>query len=109
MDKLVKRVTVVEGAGDKRQAKVVYESEKDEEEKGVPALGSIERAVRHLLKADLIRAQEAYDRHVESATKGEGDWLFAAPANIIKAFRKAEGEARKAAQSLRDEDEEKGH
>jgi hypothetical protein len=31
------------------------------EEENEPALSSFERAVRHMLKADLIRAQEAYD------------------------------------------------
>ncbi len=107
MDKLVSRITVVEGGGENRQAKVVYESAKAEGEAAGPSLGSFERAVRHLLKADLIRAQEAYDRHVESASKGKGDWLFDAPENMRKAIRKAEKEARKARPDY-DEDEDEG-
>jgi hypothetical protein len=100
MDKLVRRVTVVGGGGD---SKVVYEGDEEENE---PALSSFERAVRHMLKADLIRAQEAYDSHVASASKGKGDWLFEAPENIMKSFRKAEKEARKARPDF-DEDKDK--
>ncbi len=97
MDKLVRRVTVVEGSGENRQAKVVYKAEgEDRDESYEDFLPSFERSVRHLLKADLIRAQEAYDRHVESASKGKTDWIFDAPENLRKAFVKAEKEARKA-------------
>lgn len=107
MDKLVKRVTVVERDGENRQAKVLYESEKGEGEEDGPLLGAFERAVRHLLKADLIRAQEAYDRHVESASTGGGGWLFDAPENLGKAFRAAGKEARKAFPES-DENEDEG-
>ena len=102
MDKLVRRVTVVQGGGEK--AKVVYESKEDEDE---PGFRPLERAVRHMLKADLIRAQEAYDRHVVSAAKGRGAWLVDAPSNMAEASRKAEKEARKASPNY-DEDEDEG-
>ena len=102
MDKLVKRVTVIEGEGENRHAQVIYESPKEEgEDEGL--LGPLERAVRHLLKADLIRAQEAYNRHVASAS-GKGNWLVDAPENMRQALRKAEKEARKARPG-HDEDE----
>ena len=104
MDKRVKRVTVVESDGENRQARVVYEKEKGEEDG--PSLGSFESKVRHLLKADLIRAQEAYDRHVASASKGRGDWLFDAPENIRKSFDKAKKEARMAFPESDDDDED---
>jgi hypothetical protein len=102
MHKLVKRVTVIEGEGENRHAQVIYESPKKEnDDEGL--LGPLERAVRHLLKADLIRAQEAYDRHIASVS-GKGNWLFEAPENMRQALRKAEKEARKARPDY-DEDE----
>jgi hypothetical protein len=101
MDKLVKRVTVVErsaqGSGQAREAKVVYKlDEEDEEEEGMPGLRNLERTMRHLLKADLIAAQEAYQRHLVSLEKGGTAWLNDVPRNIMKAQRKAMKEASKA-------------
>jgi hypothetical protein len=60
MDKLVKRVTVVQGSGEHRRSTVVFESDEDtDDEHERRSFGSLERAVRHMLKAELIRAQEA--------------------------------------------------
>jgi hypothetical protein len=103
MDKLVRRVTVVEGSGGNRHAKVVYENEDYSHE---PALHPIERVVRHLLKADLIRAQEAYQSHLDSAAKGSDAWLADAPRNIAEANRKGLEEARKAWPSEEDEQQD---
>ena len=94
MDKLVKRVTVVQGSGENRQANVVYKS--DDEEEGSPGLSQLEKTVRHMLKAQVIAAQEAYQRHVESAGKGGNSWLYEEPGNLMKARRKAMKEVRKA-------------
>jgi hypothetical protein len=98
MDKLVRRVTVVQSSGDHREAQVVYNSEEeDDEDGGSPRLTGLERSVRHLLKAQVIAAQEAYRRHIESVEKGGNSWLVDEPFNLMKARRKAMKEARKAA------------
>ena len=93
MDKLVRRVTVVQG-GD---AKVVYKSDDGLlDSEGRPNFRKLEEGVRHMLKAQVIAAQEAYDRHVESAKKEGNAWMFDAPANLMKANKKAMKEMRDA-------------
>src|SRR5215510_4506571 len=100
MDKLVRRVTVVQSSGEHRTGKVVYERDEDEdEEEGEdrePNLKSLERTVRHMLKAQLIRAQEAYQRHLDAAAKGGNSWLVDDALNMMKMPRKAAKEMRKA-------------
>ena len=61
MDKSVKRVTVVEGSGEDRLAKVVYDDPNDPDESKIPPM---ERAVRHVVSAALISAQVAYDTYL---------------------------------------------
>jgi hypothetical protein len=93
MDKLVRRVTVVQG----RDAKVVYQSEDDPfDSSGKPNFKKLEEGVRHMLKAQVIAAQEAYERHLESAKKEGNSWLTEAPANFMKARKKAMKEMREA-------------
>jgi hypothetical protein len=98
MDKLVKRVTVVErsaqGSSQAREAKVVYNLD-EEDRDDVPSYRNFERTMRHLLKADLIAAQEAYERHLASLEKGGTAWLDDAPRNFMKAQRKGMKEASK--------------
>jgi hypothetical protein len=96
MDKLVRRVTLVERSGQSREAKVVYENEDEDEDRVPPALRNMERSVRHMLKAQAIAAQEAYERHLESAGKGGKHWLTEGPANLMKARKKAMKEMRHA-------------
>jgi len=91
MDKLVRRVTVVQG----RDAKVVYQSEDDPfDSSGRPNFKKLEEGVRHMLKAQVIAAQEAYERHLESAKKEGNAWLTDAPSNFMKARKKAVKEMR---------------
>jgi hypothetical protein len=91
MDKLVRRVTVVQG----HDAKLVYQSEDDFfDSEGKPNLKKLEEGVRHMLKAQVIVAQEAYDRHLESAKKDGNAWLTDVPANFMKARKKAIKEMR---------------
>jgi hypothetical protein len=108
MDKLVKRVTVVQGSGEHRTANVVYKSEEDEDGEE----NRLERTIRHVLKAQVIAAQEAYQRHLDSVAKGGKSWIFEEPGNLMKAQRKAMKEMRKAApfkiKVEEDEDEEEG-
>ena len=117
MDKLVRRVTVVQGSGENRRENVVYRSEDDEGEDegfGMPRLNRLERTVRHMLKAQMIAAQEAYQRHLDSVEKGGNRWVLDEPMNFMKARRKAMKEMRKASpfrvkiESDGDEDEDKG-
>ena len=44
----------------------------------------------------MILAQEAYQRHLKSASHGKHDWLLEEPSNILKAYDKAGKEASKA-------------
>jgi ferredoxin-NADP reductase len=98
MDKLVRRVTLVERSGQTREAKVVYESdEEDDDDRSSPHLRNLERSVRHMLKAQVIGAQEAYERHLKSAGKGGRHWLTEGPGNLMKARRKAMKEMQHAA------------
>jgi len=116
MDKLVRRVTVVQGSGEHRDAKVVYQSDEDEDtddSSDQPNFKRLERSVRHMLKAQVIAAQEAYQRHLDSAAKGGKSWLVENPGNMMKARRKAMKEMRKASpfgklkvESDNDDDEE---
>jgi hypothetical protein len=96
MDKLVRRVTVVQGSGDTRQTNVVYRSDDDDDEKS-PTMNRLERRVRRMLKAQVIAAQEAYQRHLDSVGKGGNTWLYEEPGNLMKARRKAMKEMRKGA------------
>lgn len=96
MDKLVRSVTVVQGSGENRQANVVYKSDEDEDDLDVPSFDRLERSVRHLLKAQVIAAQEAYRRHLELVEKGGSSWLVEDPFNLMKARQKGMKEARKA-------------
>lgn len=93
MDKLVRRVTVVQG----RDAKVVYQSDDDPlDSEGKPNFKKLEESVRHMLKAQVIAAQEAYERHLESAKKEGNAWMTDAPENFMKARKKAMKEMREA-------------
>jgi hypothetical protein len=105
VDKLVKRVTVVQGSGETRRTEVVYESD-DHESEDKPNFQSLERSVRHMLKAQLVAAQEAYQRHLDSAEKGGTAWMKDAPGNLLKAGRKAAKEMRKSMPFARSEDDE---
>jgi hypothetical protein len=98
MDKIVRRVTVVQRSGDTRTATVAYEHTEEREDETVQSssmLRPIERVIRRLMKADVIFAQEQYKRHLESGSRKNG-WLFDAPSNILHAGVKAYNEARKA-------------
>jgi hypothetical protein len=105
MEKLVRRVTVVQGSGsgEHRDAKVVYESDEDDDDFDQPSFKWLERNVRHILKAQVTAAQEAYQRHLDSAAKGGSSWLMDEPGNFMKARRKAMKEMRKA---VKDDEED---
>ena len=84
MDKLVRRVTVVQSSGEHRDAKVVYENDEDEdtddEGPGAPNFKRLERSVRHMLKAQVIAAQDAYQRHSTPLPRVETAGLSTIPA-----------------------------
>jgi uncharacterized protein with gpF-like domain len=109
MDKLVKRVTRVERSGQHRDAKVVYHLDDDEaaEHTQNSHFGRLEKAVRHMLKAQVTAAQEAYQKHIEAAEKGGNAWLHEDPRNFMKAQRKAMKEMRKSKPfGMNDEEDE---
>ena len=96
MDKLVRRVTVVQGSGEHRDAKVVYQSDDDPvDSEGKPNLKKLEEGVRNMLKAQVVAAQEAYDRHLKSASKDDNEWLMDVPKNLMNAQKKAMKEMKK--------------
>jgi len=107
MDKLVRRVTVVQGSSEDRRANVVYESDEDEDEDfDEPSFKRQERSVRHMLKAEVIAAQDAYQRHLDSVQKGGNSWIYDTPGNLWRAYRKGLKEAYKAGPFGKDEDED---
>ena len=50
-----------------------------------------------MLKAQVIGAQDVYQRHLDSVEKGGRSWMYDAPGNFMKARRKAMKEMRKSA------------
>jgi hypothetical protein len=112
MDKLVRRVTVVQGGGENRHATIVYERDRDADDDDEDFEGDarsffrpLERAIRHILKAEVIMAQEAYNRHIKSAAHGRQQWLLDMPSNVLNAQRKGLKEIRRAAREVAHEDE----
>jgi hypothetical protein len=112
MDKLVRRVTVIQGSGENRHATIVYERERDDddvdddfEDETRSFYRPFERFVRHMLKAEVISAQEAYERHLRSAAHGRQQWLLDMPSNFLNAERKGLREIRRAASEADREDE----
>jgi len=94
MDKIIRRVTVIERSGQNRKAKVVYNNSEDDEDEDSPHFHRLERSVRQMLKAQVIEAQDAYQRHLDSAAKGGNAWLYDSPRNLMRARRKALKEMR---------------
>lgn len=100
MDDVVRSVTVVQGSGAARQSEVIYWNKRWPQDDS--SWETFERGVRRALKADMVRAQEAYERHTESVQDGKSMWWLDAPANIAKSLIKADKESRKAAPSKRE-------
>ena len=94
LDNLVRRVTVVHGSGENRRTEVIYEKDEEEDDENLK-FKRLERGIRHMLKAQLIAAQEAYQRHLNSVEKGGTSWMTEAPRNMIGATVKGAGEVRK--------------
>ena len=90
-------MTVVQGAGENRQSKGRLKNDEDDDDyDGMPRSSRLERAMRHMLKAQVIAAQEAYQRHLDFfVDKGGSSWMYEAPGNFMKARRKAMKELRR--------------
>ena len=111
MDPLVERVTVVQVSGENRRAEVVYASDDEDEQSSQPSFKRLEQSVRHVLKAQLVAAQEAYQSHLDSVEKGGMSWVKDAPGTFIKASWKGVKEMSKSlpfVTSKSDEDETEG-
>jgi len=93
MDDIVSCVTVISGKGPRREAKVLFKSphwaDRDD------SWRSFESGVRRFLKADMVRAQEAYHRHLESARDAGKTWWLDVPGNIARSWIEAERKVRK--------------
>jgi hypothetical protein len=97
MDKLVKRVTVIDRSGDNPQATTVYRQPRKTDAKNVSVwTRPFERAARRVATAEIIFAQELLRRHEESNRRRPDGWLLEGPANMLESGRKAYNEARKA-------------
>jgi hypothetical protein len=98
MDKLVRRVTVIERKGDENlpRAVVVYK----EPSRGRASVSILtrpfEQGAKHLLKAQIIFGQEALRRLEKSNRRRRDGWLLEGPSNFVESGRKAVNEARKA-------------
>ena len=93
IDDIVSCVTVIRGRGSAREAKVIFKSPRwpDREDSSE----SFEQGVRRFLKADMIRAQEVYQRHLESAKDSGKTWWIDLPSNLIRSIIDAEKKVRK--------------
>jgi hypothetical protein len=98
MDKLVKRVTVIERSGDDRQSQAVTVYQAPREGRGKVSVWTrpFERAARRLVRAQVIFGQEIMRRADESNRRRRDGWLLEGPANIVESGRQAYNEARKA-------------
>jgi hypothetical protein len=95
LDTLVRRITIVHGSGENRRTEVIYETASNDNGEQRPSMQSLERSMRQLLKAQVVAAQEAYQRHLHSVEKGGMSWMTEAPRNMIGATFRAVGEVRK--------------
>lgn len=96
IDPIVRSVTVIEG-GENRTAKVIFRSRQFAERKDAWAFD--ESLLRRFLQADMIRAQETYRQHLDSATHDKQMWWLDLPANMVRAFLKADHKVRKSERS----------
>jgi hypothetical protein len=102
MDDIVRSVTVIRGSGATRETKTIFKSPRWPDRDN--SWQSFEHGVRRFLKADMIRAQEAYHRHLESSRETGKTWWLDIPANIARSIIEADKQARKEERS----DETKG-
>jgi hypothetical protein len=96
MDRLVRRVTVIQREGDnQRQAVTVYREPRKGRGKVSIWTRPFERGARRLVRAQIIFGQEALRRHDESNRRRRDGWLLEGPANVVESGRKALNEVRK--------------
>jgi hypothetical protein len=98
MDKLVKRVTMIDRSGDNTQprAVTVYKEPRRERAKVSFLTWPFERAARRMARAQIIFGQEVLRRHYESNRRRRDGWLLEGPANVLESGRRAYNETRKA-------------
>jgi hypothetical protein len=96
MDKIVRRVTVVRRNADGNEVVAVYREPKKPTRKVSEWSRPLERAVRHLIRADATFGDVVSRLHDKSSRKRRDGWLFDLPGNVMKAQRKSYNKARKA-------------
>jgi uncharacterized protein DUF6312 len=97
MDKLVKRVTVIQRNGGENQpeAVAVYQEPRKDRAKVSVLTRPFEQGARRLLKAQIVFGEEALGRHEESNRRRRDGWLLEGPANVVESGRKALNKIRK--------------
>lgn len=90
MDKIVRRITVIQlnGKGAEAGAETVYKK-KGKKRKSSKGLSPLEKVARRVLKARKVFADEMLDRHERESRKRKDGWLREAPRINLKAGRKA--------------------
>jgi hypothetical protein len=97
MDKLVKRVTVIQRSADGRESQAVAVYQEPRKGRGKVSVWTrpFERAARRLVRAQVIFGEELIRRGEDSNRRRRDGWLLESPANVVEAGRKAYNEARK--------------
>ena len=92
MDKIVRRITVIQlggkGAAEVGSADTVYKK-KGKKRKNSKGFSPFEKLARRVLKARKVFADEMLDRHERQSRKRKDGWLREAPRINLKAGRKA--------------------
>jgi hypothetical protein len=98
MDKLVKRVTVIDRSGGDRQPRTVtvYKEPRKDRPRVSILTRPFERAARRWARAQIIFGQELLRRQSESNRRRREGWLLEGPVNILESGLKAYNETRKA-------------
>jgi hypothetical protein len=96
MDKLVKRVTLVKRGDAGTEAVRVYKSGTKKKRKVSGLVAPLERAVRKLVKSNVVLGQETIRRSNKANRRRRDGWFFDGPVIVAKSSRDAYNQARKA-------------
>jgi hypothetical protein len=95
MGDLISRVTVIHRSGGESDAVTVYR-EPRKRRRTSTIIKPLERATRHLIRAQVVFGQEVLRRNDRANRRRRDGWLVDAPATVVESGRKAHNEARKA-------------
>jgi hypothetical protein len=95
MHHMVKRITVIDRSKEKNEVTVVYRAKTAGKRKVSAWSRPFERAVRHLLRAQVRFGEEGLERQGKSNSRRRDGWIVDAPRNLVEASRKGFNEIRK--------------